>query len=618
MIAQLDETLTMSARMAAATGDEQWEARYTSFAPELDEQIQEAQCLAPDLFSGAGAREADEANRALVAIEHRAFDLVRAGDRPAAAALLSSPAYEENKKLYSDGLGRLRAGIGKRVRDRLAAERRRLIQTFAVTACIVPLLIAAWVTVVRAGRRLASDRQRVEERFRRFFELSADLVCIAGIDGYFRTLNASWTRVLGYSREELLAKPFVEFVHSDDRAATRGLFEEKVKKGVTIFTFCNRYLRADGRVAWLEWTSQLSPGAHEVFAIARDVTGAREAEGRLRAQDAGLRAILASTADGILGIDQERKVVHANRRFHEIWRIPQPLAESRDDGALLAFVLSQLTDPAAFLAKVEALYGSDLEDMDVLDFKDGRVVERYSSPMIAGETVVGRVWSFRDVTERRRAEGELRLAKESVDEANREITLHLEHERELSQTDGLTGLCNRRHFFELAARELTVANRYSRPLSIVMIDVDRLKEANDSFGHLFGDQVLLAVAQTARSHVRDSDVLARFGGDEFVLMLPETTALQALPLVERIREQVAERSVRADSGVLRVTLSIGIAELATQPPDAGIESVVRRADQALYAAKGGGRNRAVLWEPEPAVPQGTTPDTPRSGRSIPE
>jgi signal transduction histidine kinase/CheY-like chemotaxis protein len=120
--------------------------------------------------------------------------------------------------------------------------------------------------------------------------------------------------------------------------------------------------------------------------------------------EAQLRATLDSTADGILAVDDTGKILHANRRFAELWRIPQPLVERGDDDELIGFVLEQLKDPGAFAAKVKALYGTDAVDTDVLDFNDGRVFERFSVPMLLAGARIGRVWSFRDVTESIRTE----------------------------------------------------------------------------------------------------------------------------------------------------------------------------------------------------------------------
>ncbi len=167
--------------------------------------------------------------------------------------------------------------------------------------------------------------------------------------------------------------------------------------------------------------------------VMTDVTEARkatqvaqEAEAALRVHREALRSVLASTADGILAVGLNRRVVHKNRRFLEIWRIPPRVAASGDDKALLESALSQLVEPEQFLAKVEALYGSDRDDQDVLAFMDGRVVDRFSSAMMLEGAVAGRVWSFRDITARRRAEEALRALRAELEQRVSERTASLE------------------------------------------------------------------------------------------------------------------------------------------------------------------------------------------------
>ncbi|MCX6905169.1 MAG: PAS domain S-box protein, partial [Verrucomicrobia bacterium] len=142
-----------------------------------------------------------------------------------------------------------------------------------------------------------------------------------------------------------------------------------------------------------------------------EVVKHQRTEEALRWSETQLQVILESTADGILAVDDKGRVIKSNGRFAQLWRIPPSFVASGDDQVLLNFVLAQLQDPEAFLKKVQSLYGSDAVDMDTLLFKDGRVFERYSSPMMMAGLVTGRVWSFRDITERRQAEeAQARLA----------------------------------------------------------------------------------------------------------------------------------------------------------------------------------------------------------------
>ncbi len=167
----------------------------------------------------------------------------------------------------------------------------------------------------------------------------------------------------------------------------------------------------------------------------------------------------------------------------------------------------------------------------------------------------------------------------------------LEH---LATQDPLTGLANRRHFLDLARRAFIQARRYSRPLTAVMIDIDQFKHINDTFGHKTGDKVLSAVAAYMQEVLRKVDILGRFGGDEFVILLPETNRDGAMQLVERLRNCLAHRSEIIAGLALPVTLSIGIAAISEEP-ELTLDTLLQRADQAMYLAKQAGRNRAMVY-----------------------
>jgi diguanylate cyclase (GGDEF)-like protein len=160
---------------------------------------------------------------------------------------------------------------------------------------------------------------------------------------------------------------------------------------------------------------------------------------------------------------------------------------------------------------------------------------------------------------------------------------------ELSQTDDLTGLTNRRHFLAQAEATLALSQRYQHGFSVLMLDVDHFKRINDQFGHAAGDTVLQKFAQVMGAVVRKTDLTARLGGEEFAIILPESTMNDALILAERIRTNIAAERFSYASEVFDVTVSIGLA--CYQPDDVAFERMLARADKALYRAKALGRNR---------------------------
>lgn len=166
--------------------------------------------------------------------------------------------------------------------------------------------------------------------------------------------------------------------------------------------------------------------------------------------------------------------------------------------------------------------------------------------------------------------------------------------QQLASTDGLTGLHNRRHFMELARREFGRARRYQRPLTAIMMDIDNFKQVNDTYGHAVGDQALKIVSDRCRKTVRDIDVLGRYGGDEFAALLLETDLDGARVVAERLRRCVVEPSIVIGGGNLVITVSVGVAIL--DKTCTALDTLLVRADQALYVAKQAGRNQMSIWQ----------------------
>lgn len=163
-----------------------------------------------------------------------------------------------------------------------------------------------------------------------------------------------------------------------------------------------------------------------------------------------------------------------------------------------------------------------------------------------------------------------------------------------AQTDSLTGLYNHRHFFELAKKEISRAQRYKHSLSVVMVDIDHFKCINDTFGHPAGDQVLIAIANVCRKLFRNIDIVGRYGGEEFSILLPETPVETATEVAERFRYTIEKTVISYHRRHFSVTVSLGLAALRTDCTS--LTRLIERADTALYHAKAQGRNQVILWK----------------------
>ena len=185
----------------------------------------------------------------------------------------------------------------------------------------------------------------------------------------------------------------------------------------------------------------------------------------------------------------------------------------------------------------------------------------------------------------------LRQGREGLGAMNRTLRERNRELHELSITDSLTGLYNRKHLMEVLTKEVARSERYQRPLAVLMIDVDHFKLYNDTCGHLAGDEVLRNIAAIFRGCLRESDCVGRYGGEEFLIILPETVADDAWRIADRIRSRLAEEDFPTDSKPVRITISGGI---ATFPGNGrSPEPLLRSADAALYQAKNHGRNQVV-------------------------
>jgi diguanylate cyclase (GGDEF)-like protein len=207
------------------------------------------------------------------------------------------------------------------------------------------------------------------------------------------------------------------------------------------------------------------------------------------------------------------------------------------------------------------------------------------------EEVLARVETHITLRRLRQTLQEKNAQLEEEIQVRKETQERLEH---LARTDSLTNLYNRGYFFALTEKEFKKAQRYERPLAVILLDTDFFKCVNDTFGHSVGDQTLVYLAQFLQSHLREVDVVARYGGEEFIILLPETTATAALVVAERIRSQLAQKPILIADQQVPLTISLGIADNQVPKP-ANLDQMITWADKALYHIKNTSRNAVAIY-----------------------
>ena len=318
-----------------------------------------------------------------------------------------------------------------------------------------------------------------------------------------------------------------------------------------------------------------------------------------------LRETIAGSADpGTLALQAEAVATLVNRHY-------QKLAEARDAAErLLTHVTQQLEELAVYLAREDMSHRDGASAREQLDQEVlGEIRELASEVAGARElgtlqaqvqtrlgAISGHLKSFRQREEAREREWQARTEQmgqriRELERSTQAMEASLRHEQALASTDPLTGVANRLVFEQHIAEACLRATRSGAMSSLLVLDIDRFKQINDSFGHAAGDRALRIVAEQLRAGLRSDDLLARYGGEEFVVILAGVGAEAALRAAESLRRRIESLGFHGQQRPVRITLSCGVTVLR---PDDTPESAFERADGALYKAKRGGRNRCEL------------------------
>ncbi|TAF38933.1 MAG: EAL domain-containing protein [Oscillatoriales cyanobacterium] len=554
------------------------------------------------------------------------------------------------------------------------------------------------------SKRAERDLRRSEKKFRQLVE-TVNAAAFIYQRRQLRYVNSQTEALTGYTREELLGLDLYDFIHPDFRSTVKQWGKSRQPRDSAGSKYEVRIITKTGDTRWIEATVDIIKFERKasILVTAFDISDRKLAELELETSLSLLQATIESTADGILAVDGGGKVVSFNRKFAQMWQLPDFLLDSRDSNQILGFGISQLKYPEIFLNRAKEL--SDIpaaESFDIIEFKDGRIIERYSLPQQTGGKITGRVFSFRDVTERWQSEEKLRKSEErfhlltrATNDAvwdlnlsrneywlseefekvfgyklNETQTIELEswwlnvhpEERERVKSsfnetmnsdaqcwseeysfrradggyvfvldrgyiirnasgeavraigtmmditqrkqaeeiiryqavyDQLTGLPNRILFNDRLLASLIQAKKNKKMLAVMFLDLDRFKKINDTLGHAAGDRLLEGFAGRISDTLRSTDTVARWGGDEFTVLIPEINCLEdAVKTAQRILDNL-KPAFKLEGQPFHISSSIGIAVYPNDGEDA--ETLVKNADAALYRAKERGRNNYQLY-----------------------
>jgi diguanylate cyclase (GGDEF)-like protein/PAS domain S-box-containing protein len=509
--------------------------------------------------------------------------------------------------------------------------------------------------------------------------------------------NAAAARIQQIERSELPGASVLELTSSpEDQLFWQGLHEDQLQ------TLQSEVLlkRSDGttvRVLRRVTPVELADGQRVYLVAMLDKTQQHLTEQRLEMLLLELRATLESTADGILVCDLDGHIRAFNRLFAQLWELPDTLLVRNDDDAIQTWLSSRVTDEETYQRRLAEIGRSPLlECTDVLVLQNGRLLERMTRPQMARGRPIGRVYLYRDITERAATEAQLKLAAKvfessldaifitdphgeivtcnpAAEELTRQVAKALSgtsasqlffapaqpawyeeaqakleregywegkiwHRRadqtavalqaswvvlrsaegeaintvlflkdlseklaalqrieQLAFTDALTGLPNRLMLTERVGHAIRLAERNGQCFAMIFLDLDRFKSINDSLGHLFGDMVLVEMAQRLKNCLRQTDTLCRLGGDEFVIHLHDADVMGAEISAQRIIDAVC-RPIEIDDMNFTLSCSMGI---ALYPQDGeSLDELIRNADTAMYQVKDRGKGHYRFYQPD--------------------
>ena len=421
--------------------------------------------------------------------------------------------------------------------------------------------------------------QESERHYRELFDGSLQGIVIhQGFQPLFA--NQAYAQLLGYSdvTELLCNGSLKEIIPPEQHAVAQEIWSQLLADGKPRVVRQTSNVRRDGQRIWVDvmvsritWRERPAVQSSIV-----DVTDSKLAYDALRQSEQRYESVISVLGEGIIIQDAQGRMTSCNASAMQMLGCSEHTLINHPEAVLGKAAVDENGSPLPLsqYPGLETLRTGKARQRTVVGVHafDGsfKWLAINTQPIFADGDDIPRavVSSFRDITERKRIEEEL---------------------QRLATVDDLTGALNRRAFKSTVQAEYSRARRYGHPLGMVLMDVDHFKRINDQFGHDTGDRVLQTLVEVCRRHLRESDVLGRWGGEEFGILLPETALATARQSAERIGRALAEIRVEADGQTIGFTASLGVAQMDDSMSD--IDELFKAADVALYQAKKAGRNR---------------------------
>jgi len=453
-------------------------------------------------------------------------------------------------------------------------------------------------TDITERKRLEKELRDRDKQFRSIVENANDIIYVLDLEGFLIYASPNIQSTLGLCPADLVSTDFRPLIHPQDIDRCQAAFASVITEGKRLTGIEYRVQKADGTWGWQ--SSNIGPifdDAEHISAligVGRDIDLRKEVEEQLHISEARYRLLSDYAHDVIWSINPNGTITYVSPSVQ--------LVRGYTPEEAMCQPLEQILTPAS-IAQNLAYFGEMLADVAAgrkpkpfrgqMEYicKDGSTYwcDVMATPILADDgSLVELLGVSRDISEHKRNEAALKKAKEGTEALNLALEAANEQLNQIATTDALTGLWNRRYFEDRAKHEMSMAVRYSLPLSVLIFDIDHFKTVNDTHGHLVGDLVLGELSKLALQQIRAADLPCRWGGEEFMILMPNTNSVDAVAVAEKLRASFTLNQIH---GVGTVTASFGVATFQVHE---SLDQWIGRVDRALYASKQSGRNTVKL------------------------